>query len=105
MTKEERKEYSRLYYQKHKAQILADCKERYANDKDYRKAKINNAQLYNETNKDKVKKRKSKYYENHKQEFKDYFSEYYNQNKDAVNHKRKYKYRKEKVITQDSCVE
>ncbi len=105
MTKEERKEYSRLYYQKHKEQILENCRERYANDKNYRETKINNAHLYNATNKDKVKERKSKYYKEHKQDFKDYFSEYYNQNKDVVNHKRKYKYRKEKIVTQDNGVE
>lgn len=104
MTKEERKQYYKIYYQKHRDKILASCKERYANDKDFRKTKIEMASLYNEVNKDKIRERKSRYYQKHKEEIKEYFNNYYNQNKEVVNHKRKYKYGKEKVITQDDCV-
>ena len=63
MTKEERRAYSREYYRKNREKILAEYRERYANDADFRKAKINSAEIYNETNKDKIKERKSKYYE------------------------------------------
>ena len=105
MTKEERRAYSREYYRKNREKILAEYREKYANDESFRKAKINSAEIYNETNKDKIKERKSKYYEKKKDKFREYFDEYYTQNKDTINGKRKYKWRKEKIETQkDICV-
>ena len=104
MTKEERKEYNRRYYERNKEKNLEEYRERYANDKDYRKDRIERASFYNEMNKDKIKTRKAKYYEDHKEECKSYFEKYYSLNRDALNHKRKYKYRKEKILTQSDCV-
>ena len=102
MTKEERREYARLYYHKNKDKILAENRERYAKDSAYREAKINNARCYNETNKEKIKERKSAYYETNKEKVKEYFGNYYNKNKYKLSNKRKIKYREEKIITQEN---
>lgn len=101
MTKEEKREYAREYYHKHKQKILEKQREKYATDKDYREMKIENATTYATQNKNKVKENKQKYYIQNKEKFKEYNDEYYTANQDKINAKRKEKREKEKIVVQD----
>lgn len=102
MTKEERKRYNHEYYLRNKEKILADKKELYAHDENFRQSKIDNANIYAANNKERVKKIKLLYYANKKDEISEYNKKYYNENN--IRNKRKKQRRKEKIITQENCV-
>lgn len=78
MNKEERKEYNRRYYQKHKSVLKEKTKEYYLN------------------NKEDIKRKQSHYNSEHKEEIKTYKQKWYQENKTAIKEKSKerYKYNK-----------
>jgi hypothetical protein len=108
MTKEEKKEYSKLYYQKNKDKI----KQYYKNNKEEKKEKISFAdKKYKENNKEKLKQYQKERYQKNKTYYKEYYEnnkekiilqtkEYIENNKEKrlIQSKQYYKNNKEKII-------
>ena len=102
MTKEDRKEYNKAYYLRHREEILLDAKEKYQHNEDYRRNKIDSALIYVANNREKVEKQHLLYYQQNKDKLSKYNKRYYIEN--GIRIKRKKQRRKEKIITQENCV-
>lgn len=92
MTDEEKKEYKRQYYLKHKEKCKERSKQYYSEHKEER---LEKAKIFYQENKQSEKERKHKYYEEHKEEIKasriGYFKQYYEKNKEkCLKQKREY---------------
>ena len=101
MTKEQRREYDRLRYQRRAKEISEQNKVRYANDPEYREKMKEKARIYNEVNKEEIKDKKKAYYNKNIKKFEEYYQEYYKEKSEQINKRRKENRRKEKVIVQN----
>jgi hypothetical protein len=89
MTKEEKKEANKKYYEANKdkrKEYLEANKDRI---KGYYKANKDRIKEYYEANKDSIKEKKKEYYEANKDIIKDKRKEYQEANKDRINHRKK----------------
>jgi hypothetical protein len=116
MTKEERKEYMKLYFQKNKENLIEKRKEYYQNNKDKflksikkyyenNKEKIKEYQKeynkeytkeYREKNKEKISNQRKEYYQNNKEKYYDKNKQWRENNKEKISLKAKEYYQKNK---------
>jgi hypothetical protein len=119
MTKEEEKQYKKLYYEKNKEKLLLQSKEYREKNKDKRKEYLENNKdkikqqvnqynkIYNQINKEKISLNQKEYYKNNKEVIIKNVKEYYENNKEVIlnnvkeysknNREKIYQYRNKKI--------
>jgi hypothetical protein len=100
MTKEERRKYMREYYARNRERILAEKKELYATDKEYKEKTLENANQWYNDNKERYKKNKKEYFKRKdiKERISEYNASYYVKNKKEITKKRKEKREEIKTV-------
>lgn len=94
MTKEEKREYNRKYYQDNKSILKEKAKEYYTNNKDNC---VKKQKQYYDDNKEDIKAYQQKYNQKNKEDIKAYKQKWYQKNKDALNERSKEQYKHSKT--------
>ena len=101
MNREEKRQYMKEYYHRHRQEILKNMKEKYATDEEYRNTVKNNWKNYRDTHKKEIAEKMKDYQKLRKESLSQYNADYYSKNVETISERKRKKRQEIRIIEQD----